>query len=140
MADLKSFFAENATKVENVKYVASSRFMEKGEPIEWELQVVSNDDIEKIRRSCTKNKFNPKTKEYNTSFDNVQFNNAMVCASVVFPDLNDAGLQDSYGVIGAEELIRKMLTPGEYTDLIAAVSEACGFQSDMADKIKTAKN
>ncbi len=140
MADLKSFFAENAIKADNVKYVASQRFTEKDKPIEWELQVVSNDDIEKMRKSCTRSKFNPKTKEYNTSFDSAQFNNAMVCASVVFPDLNDAALQDSYGVIGAEELIRKMLTPGEYTDLIAAVSETCGFQSDMADKIKTAKN
>ena len=140
MADLKSFFAENAIKADNVKYVASKRFTEKNEPVEWELQVVSNDDIERIRKSCTRSKFNPKTKEYNTSFDSSQFNNAMVCASVVFPDLDDAALQDSYGVIGAEELIRKMLTPGEYTDLIAAVSETCGFQSDMADKIKTAKN
>ncbi len=140
MADLKSFFAENAIKADNVKYVASQRFTEKDKPIEWELRVVSNDDIEKMRKSCTRSKFNPKTKEYNTSFDSAQFNNAMVCASVVFPDLNDAALQDSYGVIGAEELIRKMLTPGEYTDLIAAVSETCGFQSDMADKIKTAKN
>lgn len=142
MADLKSFLAENAIKAENKKYVASKRFVE-GEdktPIEWELQVISNEEINKIRKSCTKKEYNRKNGSYDVTTDDVRFNNEMVCASVVYPNLNDAELQDSYKVTSAQELILRMLTPGEYVDLVAAVSEVCGFQTDMSDKISAAKN
>ena len=47
---------------------------------------------------------------------------AMVLAeSVVFPDLKDAQLQNSYGVIGAERLLGRLLLAGEYDRLRKAV-------------------
>lgn len=33
-----------------------------------------------------------------------------------FPDLNDKDLQDSYGVMGADSLLKAMLTPGSTPD------------------------
>lgn len=138
--DFKCFMAENAIKAENKQYVASERFVSDGTPVPWELQVVSNDVIDRINKNCRRKEFNRKTgaNEYRTDTD--LFNAQLVCASVVYPNLNDSSLQTSYNVVGAEALVKTMLTPGEYADLVAAVVEVCGFQTDMNDKIKEAKN
>ncbi|HBF4730834.1 TPA: phage portal protein, partial [Clostridioides difficile] len=38
MSNLSAFLAQNAIKVDNIKYVASNRFLDKeGKPVEWEL-------------------------------------------------------------------------------------------------------
>ncbi len=141
MTDFKCFMAGNAIKAENKKYVASQRFIdENNQPVEWELRVVPNDEVEQITKSCRKKEFNRATRETTYTTDPNKFNLALVCASVVYPPLNNAELQDSYKVVGAEELVKTMLTPGELSDLVSAVSEVCGYQTDMADKIKTAKN
>ncbi|EQG32401.1 phage XkdN-like family protein [Clostridioides difficile DA00129] len=60
--------------------------------------------------------------------------------TIVFPDLHDAELQNSYGVMGAEELLTTMLTPGEYTDLSSEVGEVNGFDRTFEDKVEEAKN
>lgn len=52
----------------------------------------------------------------------------------------DAELQDSWGVVGAEALLKELLTAGEIADLIEAVNAAAGYKSELADKIKTVKN
>ena len=56
------------------------------------------------------------------------------------PNLDDAALQDSYGAVGAQDLIQKMLTPGEYADLANMVQQVCGFEVGMDDKMKRVKN
>ena len=139
--DFSAFMAQNAIQTTNQSYIASERFIDKnGKPIAWELRVVPNKEIEEITRASKKKEFLPKSRDYKVVTDTELFSCSLVCASVVYPDLNDAALQESYKVIGAEELVKAMLTPGEYTDLISAVSEVCGFQADMKDKIKQAKN
>lgn len=140
MADFKCFMAENAIKAENKEYVASSRFVSDGEPVPWELKVVSNETLEKIQKNCRKKEFNRKTGSNEYTTDSEALNAQLVCASVVYPNLDDSELQTSYGVVGAEALVKAMLTPGEYADLVTAVCDVCGFQTDINDKIKVAKN
>ena len=60
-------------------------------------------------------------------------------ACTVFPNLNDANLQDSYRVKSAEALLKTMLTSGEYTDYLIKVQEVCGFEA-MQDEVDLAKN
>ena len=55
--------------------------------------------------------------------------------SVIFPDLKDAALQDSYGVIGAEKLLGKLLLSGEYDALRSAVEEINGGEGGCIDYI-----
>lgn len=50
-----------------------------------------------------------------------RYESMVLAASVVFPDLKGADLQDSYGVMGAENLLEKMLTAGEFAALQDAV-------------------
>lgn len=60
---------------------------------------------------------------------------------IVFPDLYNAELQDSYGVSTPEDLVREMIDdPGEYNKFLAYVQEFNGFDSNMEDKVEEAKN
>lgn len=140
--DITAFLAGNAIKTEDKEYIASKRFVNKatGEPIPWLLKVITNDELDAITKRCRKKEFNPKTRETTVTVDNTKMELEMICASVVFPNLNDEALQDSYGTIGAENTVKAMLTPGEYTDLARAVTEVAGFQMGMDEQVKTAKN
>ena len=65
----------------------------------------------------------------------------LIAASVVYPDLYDAELQDSYGVCTPEELLYAMVDdPGEYNDLAAFVQKLNGFDVSFDDKVEEAKN
>lgn len=139
--DITAFLAGNAIKTKEQEYIASKRFVDKeGNPIPWKLRVITNDELDTMTKRCRKKEFNHKTREYNITTDTNQLELDMVCAAVVYPNLNDAKLQDSYNTVGAENTIKAMLTPGEYTDLARAVTEVAGFQMGMEEQVKTAKN
>ncbi|CUH95876.1 hypothetical protein P22_1962 [Propionispora sp. 2/2-37] len=140
--NLVAFLAENAIKAENIKYVASKRFRDANKnSIEWEIRVLTSEEDEAIKKTCKRKVFVPGTRDAKIEFDNEKYAEELIVACVVYPNLNDAALQDSYGVVGAVQLIHKMLTPGEYTDLYLMVSQANGFEVGMDDKkIKQAKN
>lgn len=138
---LSAFFKENEIVKEPVKYVASKRFVdENGDPIEWELRALTNDEIDDLQKRCTKNVPVKGAREYQKVFDRDKFNVDFTLKSVVFPNLNDEALQTNRGVIGAEALLKDLLTPGELMDLYLAASEASDFQTGMEDKIKAVKN
>ncbi|MNN89462.1 Phage XkdN-like protein [compost metagenome] len=59
---------------------------------------------------------------------------------MTFPDLKNAELQKSYGVMGAEALLHKMLLPGEYANLVQKVQELNGFDADMNELVEEVKN
>jgi hypothetical protein len=64
----------------------------------------------------------------------------MTAASVAYPNLNDAELQNSYGVMGAEALLEAMLTAGEYITLSGKVAEINGFNESVEELVEEAKN
>ena len=64
----------------------------------------------------------------------------LAATCTVYPDLNNLDLQDSYGVMGAEELLKVMLLPGEYANYLGKVQEICGFDKNMNDLVEEAKN
>ena len=63
-----------------------------------------------------------------------------VVSTVKFPDLNNAELQKSYGVMGAEALLQKMLLPGELTEAKKISQAVNGFDVGMDDLVEEAKN
>ena len=65
--------------------------------------------------------------------DEKRYEGAVLAESVVFPDLKDAALQDSYGVVGAERLLEKLLLAGEYDRLRMAVEEINGGDGGCID-------
>lgn len=143
VTNLSAFLAANAKRIENKRVVISDRFLdEAGNPIPWEIRALSAEEHNSIRDECQimapapgkagkRGAMLPKT-------DMKKYRARMIEASVVFPDLSDAELQNSYGVMGANNLINVMLTAGEYENLFEAISEISGFDAETA--IEEAKN
>lgn len=138
---LSAFFAQNAKKADNRKFVASNRFTgENGKPIEWEIASITAGENQKLRKSCMKSvPVSGKRGQYTQEFDTATYQAKLAVKCVVFPDLNDAALQESYGVMGAEQLVSAMLMPGEFDELISTILEINGF-TDVGELVDEAKN
>lgn len=142
MSDLSAFLAQNVERVEHVKYAASKRVKdENGKPIEWELRCLTSDEDSVLRKSSTKKVQVPGRKHmFHPETDVDLYTTRQVAACVVFPDLNSAQLQDSWGVVGAEALLKKMLTPGEFIDLSCKIQEINGYDVTFEEQVEEAKN
>ncbi len=139
---LSAFLAKNALKVDNVKCVVSERFVDENRnPIKWEIKTITGTEDEALRKSCVKRIPVPgKKNQYQRETDYDLYLGKLAAACTVFPNLNDAELQNSYGVMGAEALLKTMLTPGEYADYLTRVQEVCGFETTLQDEVDEAKN
>lgn len=140
--NLSAFLAENALAVENVKFAASKRFMgDDGNPMLWEIKTITGTEDEALRKSCAKRVPIPgKKNQYQKETDYDMYLGKLAVACTVFPDLNNKELQDSYKVMGADALLKTMLTPGEYADYVQKVQEVCGFDTSLQDDVDEAKN
>lgn len=138
--DLSSFFRENAVKTEEVKYVVSTRFVDKNKkPVEWILKPVSSQIDEDLRKQSTITKKNM-SGQSQLELDVNKYIGLLAVACTVYPNLNDENLQNSYAVMGADSLLKKMLLPGEYANYLLKVQEICGFDQKIDNMIKQAKN
>lgn len=140
--NLSAFLAENAFSVENVKFAASKRFMgDDGKPMLWEIKTITGTEDEALRKSCAKRVPIPgKKNQYQKETDYDMYLGKLAVACTVFPDLNNKELQDSYKVMGADVLLKTMLTPGEYAEYLSKIQEVCGFDVSMQDEVDEAKN
>lgn len=141
MADIKNmslngFFKSNAKSLPDVKVVVSERFTnEDGTPIEWVLHPISTKRVEEITKRNTKTTIKNGKKESVVNEENL--NAELLEAVVLYPSLNDAELQDSYGVSSANELLSVMLYPGETQVLTNALQEVmAGSKANDIDELK----
>ena len=141
MADIKNmslngFFKSNAKSLPDVKVVVSERFTnEDGTPIEWVLHPISTKRVEEITKRNTKTTIKNGKKESTVNEENL--NAELLEAVVLYPSLNDAELQDSYGVSSANELLSVMLYPGETQVLTNALQEVmAGSKANDIDELK----
>lgn len=139
---LSAFMRENAEAAQPVKYPASQRFRGKdGAPLEWEIRAVSSEENERLQRECQKRVPVPgKYQRFTWETDASLYLGKLAAACTVFPNLNDAELQNSYGVMGADALLKAMLLPGEYADYALEVQKVNGFDADINELADQAKN
>ena len=71
--------------------------------------------------------------------DSNKYSAMLIAACVVYPDLQNQELQDSYGVKNKPDLLTAMLLPGEFQDLFAEVQKINGFKT-LEDLTEEAKN
>ncbi len=141
--DLKAFMVPDLGKRENVKYAASPDFKgEDGKPLEWEIRALTSEEIDALRRSCTKRVPVPgKKAAFLPEVDATALNLAIAVEATVCPNLKDAALQDYYQVKGADRLLNKLLyDPALRDDYLAKVLEVCGYQRDFQELVDEAKN
>lgn len=141
MSKFAVFMAGNVEKIENKKIVVSNRFKdENGKPIPWEIRALSADENDALQARCMINVPVPgQRNQYTREIDQVKYTAMLLAESVVYPELNDAELQDSYGVKGADGLLRKMLLISEYNELAKEVA-ALGKAEGLAELVEDAKN
>lgn len=138
--NLNVFFKENNIKVENVKYLASDRFKnENGQNIEWELLVLTNRDMDNIKNKHIKKEIDKKGIA-RMNFDNQGFTRELMIKCIVYPNLHDKALQDSYGVMDPYELLQEILTVGEFTALESKIAELHNYSVEEEKKVDEIKN
>lgn len=143
MGNLNLFLKQNQKVKGNTKYAATKSLCdEKGKPLEWTIKAISTKENERIRQDCTKEVPVPgRAGMYRQKVDSDLYVARVLCASIVEPNLNDKELQDSYGVMKPEELVKEMVPEaGEYNALLEFVQQYSGFDITMEDKVNEAKN
>ena len=142
MSNFAKFMKANKIQKQNVMHpVTKSLTDENGEPLLWEIRPLTTKENEAIREACTvevpvkgkPNMFRPKV-------DMNKYQTKLICAAIVSPDLHNADLQNSYGVMTPEDLIKEMVDdPAEYTDLMVFVQNISGFKT-LQEQVDEAKN
>ena len=143
MSSMSMFFKQNKIVKENTYFPATKSLCdENGKPLEWEIKPLSTKDDEKIRDACTLEVPIPgKPNIYRNRVDTSKYIARLISASVVFPDLYNAELQDDYGVSTPEDLIKEMVDdPGEYTAFMAFIQKFNNFNITLQDDVDEAKN
>ncbi|MFB5674273.1 phage portal protein [Paenibacillus terreus] len=140
MSNLSLFFAQNVPVDTIEEFIVSERFKdENGNAVAWKLRSMTEEENQECRKAATR-KIKGKNGTYTQEIDPNEYMGKLMAASIVYPDLKDAELQRSYGVLGAESLLRKMLLPGEFAALGEKVQALNGFNRDMNELVDEVKN
>lgn len=135
--DVRAFLQDHKRKKKNVFYRATKSFLdETGKPLQWELKPIKSRDLDALRAECTWT-----DDDGVDHFREEQFTAKMYASAVVFPDLRNAELQDSYGVTSPEDLLYELIDDaGEWTAFQTKVNNMNGFGETMDDRVTEAKN
>ena len=117
MGEMHWFFQENNHLPQSEKVFVSERFTETRQPIDWEIRAVSAAELQQIDDA-----------------------DGVCAAAVVFPDLKEKGLLESYQADDEKMLLKKMLTPVEYYRLLSASKILNGYQERKQQIKEKAKN
>lgn len=141
MKSLAAFMKKNAVQYTAVEVVISDRFLDHdGKPIPWRIKVLSQEEMDAITEQYTKRIIDEKTKQERFETDRKAISRDLLEKCVIYPNLNDAALQDSYGAMGASALVGKMLLPGEFAKLSNAIMQAQGLDMGLKTDIQIVKN
>lgn len=132
MSTIKSFLKKNKKNSENIKLKLDS-FDE-----EIELRIITGREYDRIQDKCYVNRSGLKGRQ-EPKLDMAKFNNLLCSASMVVPDLQDAELQASYGVVGEQDLYGEMFTFAEHLKILNAITSTSGF-NDFNELVDEAKN
>ena len=133
MSSLNAFLHPEQT--ENREVFVSNRFKENGKPVPFVIRPITQQENDGLLRKYTK-----KDKKGNEYFDKVSYNQNLVAAAVVEPDLENSELQRAYGTLGADKTLVAMLYVGEFATLMEAVQGLSGLDKDINEDIDEAKN
>ncbi|MBQ6163694.1 MAG: hypothetical protein IK118_05310 [Clostridia bacterium] len=139
MSGFERFMKSNKQPRLNVFYTATRSLLdENGEPLEWEIKPLTTREAEAIRLDCTSS---VRTEHGMQTVLSGDFVPKLCAAAVVYPDLKDAALQDSYGVYTPQDLLMEILdSPGDFNALAGFVREQSGLDVSAAQLSEEAKN
>lgn len=137
MSQFQEFFMEEFGEAD----IIEKTLMIGGKPKNMKFKAILADVGDEIRRKCRKTQFHKGQKI--TEINQDKFIANMIIETTVYPDLKNADLQKSWGVVGAEDLLKAMkskMSDGEYAEWSNTVSEVNGYDKSMDELIEEAKN
>ena len=139
-AELELFFKKNHKNTENVKLAVTSELCDKdGKPLEWEIRKLNTREVQALTKECVTTK--QIGKKLVPSIDEELFTKKLMAESVVFPDLNNAALQDSYGVKTPEALIVEMVScAGDFMAFAEYLMVLNNINKSLDERVDEAKN
>lgn len=135
--NLNVFFRENVeAKRTEIKIQASDRFKDKeGNVIPFVFRLLEAKEISEL-----KEKGYETGKDGNIKVTTSKMARETILRSIIYPNLNDKGLQDSYKVSSAGQLLNAMLEGREYEKLGDKLVREQGLIADYKELINQAKN
>ncbi|WP_018306343.1 phage tail assembly chaperone [Desulfitobacterium hafniense] len=137
MSDLQDFLMDSFEDAEVIERKVSLGGKEKV----MKFKPITAAKGDEIRKSCRKTSFHKGQKIVESDQD--AFVAKLITETTVFPDFKSQELQQSWGVLGAENLLNAMkakMKDGEYATLSNIVSEINGYNKTMDDLVEEAKN
>ena len=136
----EAFLKTNKIEKSNEFIPVSQSFVDgEGNAILWEVRQLTNEEMKFIKKSCVK-QVKDKRGGVSVETDTDKMLCLMAATSVVYPDLKNAELQNSYGVMGEIALLEAMLSAGELLAFEQKINEINGFDVSFDDKVEEAKN
>lgn len=131
MKNISIFFKENNLKNEVRKIALSDRFKdEEGEIVEFEIQPLNPVEFTKLKDNKTQVKVRNDGTAY-PKMDTIEITKELISKCILYPNLNDVELQNSYGVMGALNLATEILTIKEFNTLVDYLWEIHGEKADL---------
>ena len=143
MSNFELFMKANKVKRENIFIAATKSILDKdGKPVMWEVRHLTTKEANVIREDCTTEiQVKGKLGMFRSKLNTNEYLGKLASAAVVYPDLNDKALQDSYGVMTPEELIFEMIDdPTEFNEFLNKIQNMSGLDKSLNDKVEEAKN
>ena len=137
MKNLECFLKRSEAIADNIKFVVDEDIKdEEGNPIEWELRRIKAKEADEAQNEAFKVDIEKQDIQFNQSI----LRNKIMAKSVVYPDLNNAELQDAFGVRTPEDLLGSMLGLGAFDRLEKKVNIINGYGKTFNDLKEEAKN
>lgn len=134
MSDFRNFFPDKIDKPKQEKYKLK-RF-----PKEIEASPLTAATMANLRKAATKTTKGKRGAKL-TETDMGKFTASVLAASICVPDLNNAELQQAWGVMGAESLANEMFLAGESDELFQWIMDISGYEEDEIEElVEEAKN
>lgn len=141
--DLQAFLKGNAKPIEDIEMIVSKRFVDSNEnPIPWILRQLTGKESNNLRKKHSK-KIKNKLGRIEEQFNSEAYQEEFITSSIIYPDLTNAKVQESYGALGAYDLLQKMLSADELANLqikISGFAEEEIIENSMDNLVEEAKN
>lgn len=136
MSTLMDFLIENTGTDLTEEVVISDRLVDdQGEKIKFNIRALSTEEYNRIQKECTKI-----SKKGATSFDQGKMIQQVILTCSLEPNFRDASAIQKAGVAAPEQLLNRLLLPGEQRNLYQAVSSLSGFDRDLDELKDEVKN
>jgi len=135
MGKLYDFLMEGEAAAQETAEVHISGF-----PHPFLIHSITEAENKAIRKTCQKVSFDKRTRQRSAETDQEMYVSRLAAACCTEPNFKDAQLQARYGAVGEDELMGKILKPGQFNELMTAIMELNGFSSDMDELRDEAKN